>query len=424
MSKRKFQAPRGTYDVLPEDQVYFKYIYDIIDQEAQNAGFLKIDTPIFEDADLFTRGIGEATDIIEKEMYLFSDRSDNKLALRPEMTAPVVRAYLEEGLQSRPHPVKLYYYGPMFRYERPQAGRFRQFYQFGFEAIGDQNPVVDAQMIALAARIIKKTGILDEFSVQIGSIGCPTCRVKYQKFLVNHYKEKKDQLCVDCLKRLAVNPLRLLDCKVSACQPVKEGAPHFINHLCKNCHDHLRSVLEYLDEIDLVYDLNPFLVRGLDYYTKTTFEIWPDATGQSALLGGGRYDGLVELLGGKPTPAIGFGAGIERIVELLKQKEVEIPQKDDVKLFVAQLGAASRKICFKLIEELQDAGIGALGSFGKQGIGEQLRAADRLNAPLVILVGQKEVYDGTVILKHMDSGVQEIIPQEKIVKTLLKRLKI
>lgn len=423
MAKKIIQNPRGTRDILPEEQRYFDFIFGMADAESRRSGFGRIETPIIEDASLFERSVGKETDIVEKEMYTFKDKSGNIIALRPEGTASVVRSFIQHGMQNLPKPLKFYYSGPMFRYERPQAGRYRQLYQFGVEIIGDKKPIADLLTISLAWRICSNVG-LGDLTLQINSIGCPNCRPRYKKELLNYVKENGKKLCSDCQKRSKKNPLRILDCKEASCQNIIEGAPIILNSLCKECHDHFRELLEYLDELEISYELNPKLVRGLDYYTKTVFEIWTkNDGGQNALGGGGRYDGLVELLGGKPTPAVGFALGVDRIVDILKSQKLEIPaasEKADV--FVAQLGDVAKKKCIRLMHDLHMEGVGAEGCIEKKGISDQLKMANKLKAPYTLLIGQKEAFDNTVIIKDMQSGNQEIYPREKVVREIKKRL--
>lgn len=423
MPKKNFQAPRGTYDILPKDQLFWDFIFDTVRNSAFTSDFKRIETPIFEDAQLFIRSIGKATDIVEKEMYLFKDKSQNLLALRPEMTASVCRAYLENGMQALPQPVKLFYFGSMFRYERPQTGRFREFWQFGFEILGSESPIWDAQIISLAVRIFDQLNIKN-IKIFVNSIGCQNCRLKYRKLLLDYINSFKKELCEDCRQRAKKNPLRILDCKNPNCQELLAQAPKLVNHLCRACHNHFRSVLEYLDDLELAYEINPLLVRGLDYYNRTVFEIFPleHAGSQDALAAGGRYDYLIESLGGRSTPALGFAAGIERIIEFLKEENIQPPTSQAVSVFVAQLGEPAKKVCFKLIEDLQSAGIKAVGVLEKNGISNQLNYAKKLNIQLAILIGQKEVFDQTVLLKDLVSGSQETIPQEKIISILKKRL--
>lgn len=422
MGRKIIQKPRGTKDIFGEDQKYFKFFRDTFENVAEEAGFLRIDTPAFEDTKLFVRGVGKETEIVSKEMYNFKDKSGNSLTLRPEGTAPVVRAYIENGMQSFPQPVSLYYFGNFFRYERPQAGRYRELWQYGLEVIGDKNPLVDANIIATVARIYKRLDI-QNITIQINSIGCPICRPKYIKLLKKYYASNLNKLCADCKKRYRNNPLRLLDCKNERCTVLQTEAPQIINNLCSSCHDHFKTVLEYIDELEIGYELNPGIVRGLDYYTGTVFEVWSEKDGaQNAIGGGGRYDELVQLLGGPKAPAMGFAGGVERTVEEMKKEEVELESEKNVNIFVAQLGAKARKKCFRLLNDLLDAGIGAEARFDKGGIGEQLKLASKLGVDYTLLIGQREAFDGTVIIKDMASGNQEVFPYEKIVKVMQKRL--
>ena len=424
MAKKIMQTPRGTRDILPEQQGYFDYLERVFESVVRSAGFEKITTPIFEDTNLFIRGVGEGTDIVEKEMYTFKDKSDNSLTLRPEGTAPIVRAYLENGMQSLPQPVKLYYFEPMYRYDRPQAGRYREFWQFGFEMIGDRSALADAVVITTAYRIYDKLGLRDSLSMQINSIGCTECRPKYLKELTKYYKENEKELCPDCKKRLNTNPLRLLDCKEKKCQALAEEAPQIVNSLCISCHEHFKEVLEYLDEIGIVYEINPRMVRGLDYYTRTVFEIWGEKDGaQNALGGGGRYDKLVEVLGGQSTPALGFAGGVDRTVELIKEVKdtVDLDGKRDV--FVAQIGEEARKKCFRLMNDLWNSGVDAEGCLDKGSISSQLAAADKIGAKYTLIMGQKEAYDETVIVKEMFSGTQEVVTLDKVIAEVKRKLK-
>lgn len=424
MAKKIIQTPRGTRDLLPETQGFFDYVERVFESVVRSAGFAKITTPVFEDTNLFVRSVGEGTDIVAKEMYTFKDKSDNSLTLRPEGTAGVVRAYLENGMQSWAQPVKLYYFEPMYRYDRPQAGRYREFWQFGFEMIGDKSALADAVVITTAYRIYDKLGLKDKISMQVNSIGCSECRPQYLKELTKYYKENEKELCPDCKKRLNTNPLRLLDCKEKKCQALAEEAPQIVNSLCTACHEHFKEVLEYLDEIGIVYEINARLVRGLDYYTRTVFEIWSGKDGaQNSLGGGGRYDKLVEILGGQPTPALGFAGGVDRIVEMVRevQDDVEIDGKRDV--FVAQIGEEARKKCFRLMNDLWNSGVDAEGCLDKGGISNQLAAADKIGAKYTLIMGQKEAYDETVIIKEMFSGTQEVVTLDKVISEVKRKLK-
>ncbi|HSX41247.1 MAG TPA: histidine--tRNA ligase [Candidatus Saccharimonadales bacterium] len=418
---KQFQNVRGMPDVLPEDQVGYRYAITTFRQLADAAGYDVIDTPTLEDKAVFVRGVGDDTDIVDKEMYVLKDRSDNDLALRPEPTAGIVRAYIQHGMASLPQPVRLQTSGPMFRYDRPQAGRQRQFTQVDVEVIGEAAPSIDAQIITLALRYYRTLG-LRRVSLQINSIGDKVCRPKYQKALVEYFTEHKKDLCEDCQKRLKKNPLRILDCKDKGCRKLVAGAPQTLNHLCEACHQHFTGVLEYLDNLEIAYELNPQLVRGLDYYTRTVFEFYGEREGaQSSLGGGGRYDELVQLLGGRPTPAAGFGIGVERVLIELKGEGIEIPEPQPVQVYVASLGEPARLSAFALIERLLDAGVGVVGAVDKDGIGGQLERANKLDVPYAIIIGQKEVKEETVILRDMRSGAQEMLPLGTIAAELQQR---
>lgn len=409
-------------DILPEEQKYFRYFRNLFESACEQTGFKKIYTPTIESNNLFIRTVGKGTDIVDKEMYTFKDRSNNSVTLRPEGSASVARAYLENGMTSQTQPVKLYYEMPMFRYDRPQAGRYREHWQYGVEAIGEKSPLLDVTIIGLALRILKSAG-LKGISLQINSIGCPTCRPKYKKVLVTYLKENEKKLCADCKRRIKINPLRTLDCKETACQQIMAEAPQAINYLCNSCHEHFRTILEYLDEIDILYEINPKLVRGLDYYTKTVFEFWGESEGgKAALGGGGRYDGLTELLGGKATPGIGFGIGADRVVAEMQKQETEIPEEHFVDVFVAQLGEEAKKKSFKLMFELQNEGVGAEASIDKGSISDQLKMANKLGVYYTLIIGQKEAFSNTVIIKDMQSGSQEVYPFEKVIKEIKRRL--
>lgn len=434
IKQNPIQAVRGMHDVLPSDQKYWDYILEIIFKLIKSYSFQKIEVPVVEKTELFTRGIGTATDIVSKEMFTFTDKNGESLTLRPEWTAGIARSYVEHGMIVLPQPVKLYSFGPVFRHERPQAGRFRQFHQFNLEIIGGRQPVLDAEIIYLTWEILKKIG-LKNLEVQINSIGCRECRNEYKEALINFLSHKKQRLCDNCKKRIKKNPLRVLDCKKEKCQNILEEAPQIIDFLCEGCHNHFKSVLEYIDELEIVYNLNPRLVRGLDYYTKTTFEIWPkvlekdlelkeETPAASALAGGGRYDGLIELLGGKPTPAIGAALGFERIINLFKEQKIIIPEgekKPDVLLI--QLGELAKKKALKIFNEMVENGINAREALHKDSIKSQLRLASNLGAKFAVILGQKEVLDKTLLIRDMENGIQEIINVKKLVPELKKRLK-
>ncbi len=413
-----YQAPRGTSDILPEKQAYWRYIEQKVASVCQLYGYERIDAPTFEDAGLFIRTVGEGTDIVEKEMYTFEDRGGNKVTLRPEGTAPVCRAYLEHGMPNLPQPVKLYYIASIFRYERPQAGRYRQHYQFGCEAIGDDDPALDTEVIDLAWQFFLSLG-LRHLSLQVNSIGCKKCRPAYLTTLRNYYASHTHSLCPDCKARLERSPLRLLDCKKSACQQIAGSAPRSIEHLCPECTTHFNQLKSYLGLLDLPFEINHCLVRGLDYYTRTVFEVQPEVEGaQSTLGGGGRYDDLIEELGGKPTPAIGFAAGIERIILNLKKQNIPVPALPRPEVFVAYVGNEARDEAVKLASTLRRAGIGIIEAIGSKSLKAQLRQANTLGACQAVIIGEQEVNTGTVILRDMTTSQQQAIPLSELPELL------
>lgn len=425
MKKPKFQSPTGLHDILPEDQLYFQRVESVVRDIADFYGFKKIETPILEESELFSRGIGISTDIVLKQMFNFRTKGGNYLTLRPEGTAPVARAYIEHGFQNLPQPVKLWYFGPFFRYERPQAGRYRQFWQFGFEDFGEKGAVIDAQVIQIFYNILKELK-LKNLIVEVNSIGASCCRPYYKKILTNYLKRRVDQLCVDCKRRLRENPLRVLDCKEEKCQMVINQAPQLVDHLCEECHNHFREVLEFLDEIEIPYHLNPYLVRGLDYYTRTVFEIFensPEIKNLGALVGGGRYDALVKLLGGKDAPAVGGAAGVERIINVLKIKKIQPKIVILPKVYLAQLGNLAKRKSLKLLEELRKANISTAESLGRDSLKAQLVRADKIEAKYTLIFGQREALEGTIIVRDMASGRQETLKLEKVVGEMRKRLK-
>lgn len=423
-AKIKVQAPKGTHDILPPEQKYWDKIRTAVAQIAVNYGFERIDTPIFEDVRLFTKGIGQSTDIIQKEIYTFKTKGGEYLALRPEFTAGIVRAYIEHGMKNLPQPIKLYSIGPVFRHDKPQAGRYRQFYQFNFEIIGDQSEVSDVQIIQTFVSILRKLN-LKKFTLFINSIGCLLCAPKYKKTLLNYYRQRLNRLCPDCRRRFNENPLRLLDCKVEKCKKIASEAPQILDFLCDECKNHFKKVLEILDDLEVPYMLNPYLVRGLDYYTKTVFEIWEERedVGQGALLGGGRYDNLVEMFKGKSTPAVGAAAGIERIIGSLKKQDIKISVAEKSKIFMVQLGDLGKRKALKLFEEFQRKGIKVGEAFSKPSIKSQLKIADKEGAEIALILGQKEALEDNIIIRDMNSGVQETVPIEKVINEIKKRFK-
>ncbi|MFC1976689.1 histidine--tRNA ligase [Chloroflexota bacterium] len=413
-----YQAPRGTSDILPEEQAYWQYVEQKAADTALLYGYQRIDTPIFEDTTLFTRTTGEFTDIVQKEMYTFDDRGGNSLTLKPEGTPAVCRAYVQHGLHNLPQPVKLYYISPIFRYDRPQAGRYRQHHQFGCEAIGDDDPVLDAEVIDVAWQFYRSLN-LRNLSLQLNSIGCKACRPDYLTALTAHYAHHIDELCSDCKIRLDKNPLRLLDCKKPSCQPIADSAPGNIDHLCPQCDEHFNQLKRYLGLLELPFEVNHRLVRGLDYYTRTVFEIQPEAEGaQSTLGGGGRYDGLLEELGGKPTPAIGFAVGIERIIFNLKKYNIPVPALPRPQVFIAYVGDGVKDEAMKLASRLRQAGIGVIEAIGNRSLKAQLRKANTLGAHHTVIIGDQELKTGTVILRDMTNAQQETVPLTQLQELL------
>lgn len=424
MGKQQIQSLRGMYDLTPEIAAGYDHVLGAFRAVAEAAGYGRIETPLLEDKALFERGVGTETDAVSKEMYAFIDRSDHGVALRPEFTAGIVRAFIEHGMNSLPQPVKLYSHGPLFRYDRPQAGRQRQFNQVDIEVFGEMSPSIDAQVIMLAQRFFRRIR-LGNVSLQLNSIGDSACRPKYKKVLTEYLDNNSKNLAAIDRERIAKNPLRVLDSKEASTLAVLADAPQTLNYLCDDCQAHFSGVLEYLDDLGVAYELNPLLVRGLDYYTRTVFEFFGEREGaQSALGGGGRYDALVEMLGGQSTPAVGFALGIERIVLELEAAGVKNPEDARQRVYLASLGEPARLAAFRLIEHLLDGGVGAVGAVDRDGIGAQLARADKLGVAYAIIIGQKEVREETVILRDMTSGAQEIIPLGSIVAEMRSRFGI
>ncbi len=421
--KKNYQLLKGMKDVLPSEQNYWFFLRDKLDQFVNSYSFDKLDTPIVESCDLYTRSIGGETDIVSKELYRFKDKDGNDICLRPEFSVSVVRAYIEHGMHNLPQPVKLYSLGPVFRYAKPQSGRYRQFNQYNFEVLGSEKPIVDAEVVQLAYSFCTDLGL--DVNIQINSIGCKECRKDYLQKLSNFYKHRRSGLCVDCKRRYSKNILRLLDCKQKECSELAQEAPQIVDSLCQDCHQHFIKVLEYLDETEVKYQLNPRLVRGLDYYSRTTFEIFleGDETAKlNSLGGGGRYDYLVEELGGQATGVIGFALGVERIITELKNQKINIPKKQRVELFIAQLGESAKRKALNLLEKLRKNDFSVSEAFAKESLRAQLEAANKLKARYALIIGQKEVMDETIIIRDMENGIQEIVDYKKVVDEVQKRL--
>ncbi|MBN1856042.1 MAG: histidine--tRNA ligase [Dehalococcoidia bacterium] len=413
-----YKAPRGTVDILPAEQSYWAHVQRKAADVCRLYGYERLDTPVFEDYSLFARADAEGTDLVEKEMYVFEDRSGQKLALRPENTAPVCRAYVEHGMFNLAQPIRLYYLGAAFRYERPQAGRYRQHNQFGCEALGDASPSLDVEVIELAIRFLEALG-LKRLSVLLNSIGCRECQPEYVEVLRNHYKALSERVCDDCRIRMVRNPLRLLDCKEKECRAIADEAPHISDYLCPECNEHFQEVQDQLRLLGIPFALNHKLVRGLDYYTRTVFEVLPEREGgQSAIVGGGRYDGLIEQIGGKPTPGVGFATGMERIILNLKEQGVEIPEMEGPTVYLACMGQLPRHTAVGLARQLRDAGIGVVSSTGSKSLKAQLRQSNSLNMKYSVIIGENEVQAGTAIVRDMSGNEQLTLPLDELVEYL------
>jgi histidyl-tRNA synthetase len=409
-------------DTLPDEQHYWEHVRNHAFRLTALSGFERLDLPVFEFTDLFARGIGLATDIVEKEMYSFVDKGDNSLTLRPEFTAGTVRAYIENGMHVRPQPIKLYSIGPIFRYERPQAGRYRQHTQLNMEILGEQDPVADLEIMLLIWELYSGLGFSD-VAFQLNSTGCPECRPAYVERLKDYYQGYADQICDDCRRRLETNPLRVLDCKVESCQPIIHGAPPILEHLCQECAEHFGQLREYLDLLGKTYNINHRLVRGLDYYTKTVFEVWAAGIGaQAAVCGGGRYDGLAELLGGPPTPAVGVAAGLERIVLVMKSLDVTVPPFPAPAVFIAHMGGKPKREAVKLSSVLRSQGIKTWMAFGERGLKSQLREAGKRKARYAVILGEQELASGSATVRDMDAGEQSEVIMAELAEWLQDRI--
>ena len=414
-----FTSPRGTFDILPEDQPAWRMFERRASEIAALFGYGRIDTPQFEDARVFARGIGEVTDIVEKETYTFNDRGGDLLTLRPEGTASVVRAYIQHGMHTLPQPVRMYYICPIFRYERPQSGRYRQHHQFGIEALGDASAPVDAEVIELGWRFLESLG-LTGLSLLVNSIGDAKCRPPYVGELQAHYRRNIDTLCEDCLRRLERNPLRLLDCKQAGCQPVVDTAPHMIDYLCDECGEHWDEMNACLAAAGLTPTIEHTLVRGFDYYTRTVFEIVPPDGGQtSTMVGGGRYDGLVEELDGRPTPGMGFGMGIERALEAVRALGKDAEEAGEPKVVIANLGTEAALAGIEEASRLRSAGIAAVLAPAGRSLRAQMRYAASAQGTHTLIIGENELKAGSYVLRRMSDGSQREVPAGGVAASVL-----
>jgi len=412
--KLKIQSAPGMKDILPEDQVLFEKVINTASKYAKYFNFSKVTPPILEFTELFEKGTGAFTDIVEKQMYNLKTKGGDHLTLRPEFTPSLVRSYIEHGMQSLPQPVKLFTAGPLFRHERQQAGRYRQFNQINFEIFGSDKPIIDVEIIYVMYGILEKLG-LKNLLIEINSIGDKECRADYKKTLVRYLKKHENFLCTTCKRRIKTNPLRILDCKQEKCQNVVINAPQIIDHLCKPCHSHFKKVLEYLDQVGLPYNLNPYLVRGLDYYTRTVFEINGDE--QGALIGGGRYDDLIKMFSRKRVPACGAAGGVERIVALMKEEQDKKPE-----IFLAQLGDEAKVKALKLMNEFKKAKLLVAESLDKDSLTNQLKTANKLEVKYTLIIGEEEARKDTILIRDMKSGKQISVNLKDIIKEIKKRL--
>jgi histidyl-tRNA synthetase len=413
--------PKGTVDIFGDELKYWYFVEDTFRRITQLYNYYEIRTPVFEATELFLRGVGEETDIVQKQMYTFEDKGGRSLTLRPEGTAPVMRAYIENSLVKNGLPQKFSYLGPVFRYEKPQAGRMRQFHQFGVELIGSPHAVADFEVIKLAIDILDALNLHD-YKLYIGNIGCKNCRPKFRKALKDYYQPKLDLLCSDCQKRFDTNILRLLDCKDEKCKPFQKDAPKTFDYLCEDCKEHFDELLSYLEGLNVSYELDGHLVRGLDYYTKTVFEIKHSSLGaQDTIIGGGRYDGLIEELGGKVTPSIGFAGGIERIILALKNENVTVPELKKCQVYIAVLSESARIFSLKLSQNLRDRGIVVEMDLMKRNIRNQMKYADRLGAKYVLIIGDDELEKGVLTIRDMETGQQVEVDEKWIENYIVEK---
>lgn len=402
----KIKALTGMNDMLPADAYKWDFVKKTCFETARLHGFKEIRTPVVEYTELFQRGVGETTDVVQKEMYTFDDRGGRSLTMRPEMTAGVVRAAVEHGLTAETLPAKLCYVASCYRAERPQAGRYREFFQFGVELLGSQSPAADADVIALASEVLAALGIKG-VSLELNSIGCPTCRRKYHEALVEFFKKRESELCETCRGRLEKNPMRILDCKSPVCKEIAENAPVMLDYLCDECAEHFEGVKKRLDAMNIVYTVNPKIVRGLDYYTRTVFEFVSDSLGaQSTCCGGGRYDGLSEAIGGPKCPSLGFAMGLERIMLIMEAQGCEFPPEEKPMIYLAPMGEAASIKCAKVAANLRAEGFSAETDLCGRSVKAQMKYADKLGAKFTVVVGDSELETGIVKLRNMEDGTE------------------
>lgn len=412
------KAPRGTRDILPGEVEKWSNLETFFRNLCKNYNYREIRTPIFEHTELFSRSVGEDTDIVGKEMYTFLDKGKRSLTLRPEGTASTVRAFLEHKMYAQAQPTKLFYFGPMFRYDRPQAGRYRQFHQLGAEAFGSASPEIDAEIICLAMDFFQSAG-LNHLTLEINSVGCPQCRPGYREEIRKILEKNRSDLCPDCQSRFETNPLRILDCKIEGCREVTLQVPEIFDHLCSYCVQHFEDVINFLKLLEISYQVNPKLVRGLDYYTNTAFEIVDTGLGsQNSLGGGGRYDGLVETCGGSATPGVGFAIGLERVLLSLEQQSSQLKYTEESRIFVATLGPSASSRGLQLVTELRRNGMAAEKDYQDRSLKAQMKQADRVGAAKVLILGEEELGKGKIVLRDMEKGDQREVELEEILQIL------
>jgi histidyl-tRNA synthetase len=405
----QIKRPKGTEDITPAQVYKWHYVEALIREICALNGYAEVRTPVFEHTELFQRGVGETTDVVQKEMYTFEDKAGRSITLKPEGTSPAVRAFVENGIFNEPQPTKMFYFTPCFRYEKPQSGRLREHHQFGIEAFGASDPSIDAEIINVAMTLYKRLG-LDSLELRINSVGCPKCRVEYNKKLKNYLSPKLGSLCETCQERFNKNPLRIIDCKEERCQQQIVDVPFMLDHLCEECSDHFDKFKDALDIIGLKYTVDPRIVRGLDYYTKTAFEIVTDKIGaQSTVCGGGRYDGLVEEVGGPSTPGIGFGMGIERLLIFLEKSGIELPKPPAMDLYIVGLGDAGIKESIRMIHRLRDIDIKCDKDYMARSLKAQMKYANKMNTRFVTVIGEDEINNNKIKVKNMENGSEEEI---------------
>ncbi len=397
---------KGTEDVLPKQSYRWQFVENIMREEARAYGFKEIRTPVFEHTELFARGVGQTTDVVQKEMYTFDTKGGESVTLRPEGTAGAARAVLEHSLEQDGLPIKASYFVSCYRYEKPQAGRLREFHQFGIEEYGTQAPAADAEIICLAQSVLDRLG-LSQVHLEINSIGCPECRARYNQALKEYFTQYKDRLCPTCLTRLEKNPMRLLDCKSPEDKEIAKDAPKITDYLCEECEAHFTEVKKYIDAAGVEYTVNPTIVRGLDYYTKTVFEFVTDCIGaQGTVCGGGRYDGLIEELGGKHMPSLGFAMGMERLLMVMDAQKIEIPDNDKTALYIATMGDAAKVKAFELLRQVRECGLIAETDVVGRGLRAQMKYADKIGAKYSVVLGDNEIEENKARVKNMETGEQ------------------